>query len=106
MISIVVIGGLSSVAGAVLGAFLVVGLPKLFDDSVEIGLLTSGAGLLILLLYFPGGLVQVFYSLRDAMLRLGRAATARRARTSGDARTDPARRSRFASDRCRRTSTT
>ena len=45
----------------------VVGLPKLFDDSVEIGLLTSGAGLLILLLYFPGGLVQVFYSARDAL---------------------------------------
>src|SRR5262249_37819550 len=28
--------------------------------------LTSGAGLLILLLYFPGGLVQVLYSARDA----------------------------------------
>jgi ABC-type branched-subunit amino acid transport system permease subunit/ABC-type branched-subunit amino acid transport system ATPase component len=67
VISIVVIGGLSSVAGAVLGALWVVGLPKLFDDSVEIGLLTSGAGLLILLLYFPGGLVQVFYSARDAL---------------------------------------
>ena len=66
VISIVVIGGLSSVAGAVLGAFWVVGLPKLFDDSVEIGLLTSGAGLLILLLYFPGGLVQVLYNIRDA----------------------------------------
>ena len=44
VISIVVIGGLSSVTGAMLGAFWVVGLPKLFDDSVEIGLLTSGAG--------------------------------------------------------------
>ncbi len=67
VISIVVIGGLSSVAGAVVGAFWVVGLPVLFDDSVEIGLLTSGAGLLILLLYFPGGLVQVVYSARDAL---------------------------------------
>ncbi len=67
VISIVVIGGLSSVAGAVVGAFFVIGLPKLFDDSVEIGLLTSGAGLLLLLLYFPGGLVQVFYSARDAV---------------------------------------
>ena len=66
VISIVVIGGLSSIAGAILGAFWVVGMPRLFDDSVEVGLLTSGAGLLILLLYFPGGLVQVLYSLRDA----------------------------------------
>jgi ABC-type branched-subunit amino acid transport system permease subunit/ABC-type branched-subunit amino acid transport system ATPase component len=74
LISIVVIGGLSSIAGAVLGAFWVVGLPKLFDDSVEIGLLTSGAGLLVLLLYFPGGLVQVLYDVRDAVF----AAVARR----------------------------
>ena len=66
VISIVVIGGLSSVAGAVLGAFVVVGLPELFNNSVQIGLLTSGAGMLILLLYFPGGLVQVLYNLRDA----------------------------------------
>ena len=54
-----VIGGLSSIAGAMLGALWVVGLPTLFNDSVQIGLLTSGAGLLVLLLYFPGGLVQV-----------------------------------------------
>jgi ABC-type branched-subunit amino acid transport system ATPase component len=40
----------------------------LFDDSIEVALLTSGAGLLILLLYFPGGLVQVIYSVRDAVL--------------------------------------
>ena len=46
VISIVVIGGLSSVGGAVLGAFFVVGLPELFNNSVQIGLLTSGAGML------------------------------------------------------------
>jgi ABC-type branched-subunit amino acid transport system ATPase component/ABC-type branched-subunit amino acid transport system permease subunit len=68
VISIAVIGGLTSVAGTVLGAVWVVGLPALFDDSVEIGLLTSGAGLLILLLYFPGGLVQVLYTARDIVL--------------------------------------
>ena len=100
VISIVVIGGLSSVTGAVLGAFWVVGLPKLFGDSVEIGLLTSGAGLLILLLYFPGGLAQVLYSVRDnafaflarrlarARARAGRAAAAARARQRVAAR-DP-----------------
>ena len=70
VISIVVIGGLSSVSGAILGAFFVVGLPKLFSDSVQIGLLTSGAGMLILLLYFPGGLVQVLYNIRDAVFAL------------------------------------
>jgi len=87
VISIVVIGGLSSVAGAVLGAFWVVGLPVLFDDSIEIGLLTSGAGLLILLLYFPGGLVQVVYSLRDALFSIA----ARRAPAPEVPQREPAR---------------
>jgi ABC-type branched-subunit amino acid transport system ATPase component len=68
VISIAVIGGLSSVTGTVLGAVWVVGLPALFNDSKEIGLLTSGAGLLVLVLYFPGGLVQVLYTARDALL--------------------------------------
>jgi branched-subunit amino acid ABC-type transport system permease component/ABC-type branched-subunit amino acid transport system ATPase component len=66
VISIVVVGGLSSVSGAILGAFFVVGLPKIFNDNAQVSLLTSGAGMLILLLYFPGGLVQVLYNLRDA----------------------------------------
>ena len=86
VISIAVIGGLSSVVGTVLGAVWVVGLPALFDDSVEIGLLTSGAGLLILLLYFPGGLVQVLYAARDMVLAR---AAARRA-PPPDSRTGPA----------------
>lgn len=67
VVAIAVIGGLSSIWGAVLGALWVIGLPTLFGDSEEVRLLTSGAGLLILLLYLPGGLVQVAYSVRDAV---------------------------------------
>jgi ABC-type branched-subunit amino acid transport system ATPase component/ABC-type branched-subunit amino acid transport system permease subunit len=67
VVAIAVIGGLASIPGAILGALWVVGLPSLFADSSEVALLTSGAGLLILLLYFPGGLIQVFYSTRDAL---------------------------------------
>ena len=89
VISIVVIGGLSSVTGAVLGAFWVVGLPKLFGDSIEIGLLTSGAGLLILLLYFPGGLAQLLYSIRDAAVRVLGAPVARARARRGRAATTP-----------------
>ncbi|MGZ8765411.1 MAG: ABC transporter permease subunit, partial [Acidimicrobiia bacterium] len=67
VVSIAVIGGLASIPGAILGALWVVGLPTLFADSAEVALLTSGVGLLVLLLYFPGGLIQVFYSSRDAL---------------------------------------
>ncbi len=69
VVAIAVIGGLSSVWGAVLGALWVVGLPALFGDTDQVRLLTSGVGLLLLLMYLPGGLIQVAYSLRDAVFR-------------------------------------
>ena len=68
LVAIVVIGGIVSPMGAVLGALWVVGLPTLFRDNELIPLLTSSLGLLLLLLYFPGGFVQVAYSVRDALL--------------------------------------
>jgi ABC-type branched-subunit amino acid transport system ATPase component/ABC-type branched-subunit amino acid transport system permease subunit len=66
VVAVAVVGGLASITGAMLGALLVVGLPAFFPNSAEVALLTSGAGILILLLYFPGGLVQILYSARDA----------------------------------------
>jgi ABC-type branched-subunit amino acid transport system ATPase component/ABC-type branched-subunit amino acid transport system permease subunit len=65
LVSVAVIGGLTSVTGAVLGAVWVIGIPALFNNSSVATLLASGAGLLVLLLYFPAGLVQVLYSVRD-----------------------------------------
>jgi len=68
LVSIVVIGGLGSVSGSVLGSLWVIGLPAVFPDNELVPMLTSSLGLLILLLYFPGGLVQIGYSARDALL--------------------------------------
>ncbi|MCK9899633.1 ABC transporter [Parafrankia colletiae] len=70
VVSIVVIGGLGSVYGPVLGSLWVIGLPSIFPDNEIVPLLTSSLGLLVLLLYFPGGLVQIGYSARDALLHL------------------------------------
>jgi ABC-type branched-subunit amino acid transport system ATPase component/ABC-type branched-subunit amino acid transport system permease subunit len=68
VVSMAIIGGLGSIPGSVLGAVYVIGLPALVQDSAEVRLLTSGVGLLILLLYFPGGLAQILYKARDAIL--------------------------------------
>lgn len=68
VVAMVVIGGLGSVGGAVLGAIYVVGLPALLGDSPTIGFATSGVGLLALLLYLPGGLMQLVYRARQVML--------------------------------------
>ena len=65
--SIVVIGGLGSVVGPILGALWVIGLPAFFPGNDLVPLLTSSIGLLVLLLYFPGGLMQLGYSARDAL---------------------------------------
>lgn len=68
LVAIAVIGGLGSVAGPVLGSLWVIGLPSFFPDSTVIPLFTSSVGLLVLLLYFPGGLVQIGYSIRNALV--------------------------------------
>src|SRR3954465_1063806 len=68
VVAVAVVGGIASITGAVLGALLIVGLPAFFPNSAQVTLLTSGIGMLILLLYFPGGLVQILYSLRDIVL--------------------------------------
>lgn len=68
LVSMLVIGGLGATTGPVLGATWVIGLPAFFPESDIVPLLTSSVGLLVLLLYFPGGLVQIGYSTRDALL--------------------------------------
>ena len=63
----VVIGGLGSVPGAVLGSVYVLGtaffLPPAWAP------LASGAGLLLLLMFLPGGLGELVFRARDSWLR-------------------------------------
>jgi ABC-type branched-subunit amino acid transport system ATPase component/branched-subunit amino acid ABC-type transport system permease component len=68
LVAIAVIGGLGSLMGPVLGSLWVIGLPSFFPDSTVVPLFTSSVGLLVLLLYFPGGLVQIAYSARNMLL--------------------------------------
>lgn len=67
MFSMVVIGGMGSLAGPVLGAIYVLGIQYFLPVSLQ--LFGTGFGLLVLLLVFPGGLGQIFYMLRDQYLR-------------------------------------
>jgi ABC-type branched-subunit amino acid transport system ATPase component/ABC-type branched-subunit amino acid transport system permease subunit len=68
LVAIVVIGGIASPMGAVLGALWVIGMPAFFPDNELVPLLTSSVGLLVLLLYFPGGFVQIAHAARDGLL--------------------------------------
>lgn len=67
--TIAVIGGLTSLPGAILGAAVIEGIPFLLNGDETVRLLTSSLGLLVLLLVRPGGLSDVFYTTRDTFLR-------------------------------------
>ena len=66
--SMAVIGGLGSVPGILIAAAYFTAL-DFFVASERAQLFTSGIGLLLILLLFPGGLGQIVYDVRDAVLR-------------------------------------
>lgn len=65
-----IIGGLGSVAGPILGSLWILGISEVTPERLRNlqALLTSNIGLLVLLMYFPGGLLQLVHSGRDALL--------------------------------------
>ena len=69
LVAIAVIGGLGSLSGAVVGSLWIIGLPLLFRRNETVLLFTSSIGLLIMLLYLPGGFTQIGYWIRDSLLR-------------------------------------
>jgi ABC-type branched-subunit amino acid transport system ATPase component/ABC-type branched-subunit amino acid transport system permease subunit len=64
IMTMVIIGGATSLTGAILGALYIRGIPY-FVHSTAIQLLTSGGGLLVVILLFPGGLATVAFRTRD-----------------------------------------
>ena len=71
---LVVIGGLGSIPGAILGPVVIEGLEyfrSAFPDTIRniFFFLTTGVGLIAILLFLPGGFGQVYYGARDRILR-------------------------------------
>jgi hypothetical protein len=64
-----VIGGLGSLGGAVLGAVYLRGI-RWFITSQEWQLLSTGGGVLLVLLILPGGLGGLWITVRDICVRL------------------------------------
>ena len=63
LVVMTVLGGITTVSGAVVGALWVQGLPRLLGQ--EWGVLTSGVGLIVVLLLLPGGLASLLFTVRD-----------------------------------------
>lgn len=79
VVSMVVIGGIDSIAGALLGALYLVGLPAIFGTTTTTEFLTSGVGLLAFILYLPGGMAELMHRLGDLATGLTEAARNRSA---------------------------
>jgi ABC-type branched-subunit amino acid transport system permease subunit len=81
MLLMVILGGLGSIPGAILGAVFMFGVPVIFgtgniadpvNQLVRLG--TSAIGVLIVLLFLPGGLISLVHKARDAIAaRIARA---------------------------------
>jgi ABC-type branched-subunit amino acid transport system permease subunit len=67
VVSMVVIGGLGSIPGAILGALYLEGLPALFGSNQTIQFVTSGLGLIAFILYLPGGLAELLHRFGDVV---------------------------------------
>ena len=90
VVATAIIGGLGSVAGPILGALWIRGIPQIIPEELDdlVRLLTSSIGLLVLLMYFPGGLLQILYSIRDKLLeRADRKMAVREAAAAGGSST-------------------
>ena len=68
IVSVAVVGGIGSITGAVLGTLLIIAVPLFFDGTKQVELFASGFGMLIVLLYFPSGLISIVHSARDNLL--------------------------------------
>lgn len=68
IVSVAVVGGIGSITGAVLGTLLIIAVPLFFDGTKQVELFASGFGMLIVLLYFPSGLISIVHAGRDNLL--------------------------------------
>lgn len=68
LVAMTVIGGISILAGPLLGALYIIGVPA-FVPLDAVGLAASALGWLVLILYCPGGLAQLARPMRDLLVR-------------------------------------
>ena len=66
LVVMTIFGGVTTITGAVLGALWVQGIPRILGE--DWGLLSSGMGVLAVLLLLPGGLASLVFATRDKLV--------------------------------------
>lgn len=76
LFAIVILGGSGSIAGVILGAFLLIGLQDLFRDFNSARMLVFGAAMIVMMIFRPQGLLPARRRRYDARKFLGKFACA------------------------------
>jgi len=64
MLAMVIVGGMGTMIGPVIGAIVLTFLPELLRGFGELRLMIYGAALTLVVLFMPGGIVQAWNTLR------------------------------------------
>jgi branched-chain amino acid transport system permease protein len=67
MMAMVIVGGMGTMVGPVIGAVVLTFLPELLRGFGELRLMIYGLALTLVVLFMPGGIVQAFLSLRTRL---------------------------------------
>jgi len=67
MMAMVIVGGMGTMVGPVIGAVVLTFLPELLRDFGELRLMIYGLALTLVVLFMPGGIVQAWTSLRGRL---------------------------------------
>lgn len=73
-LAMIVIGGLRSIYGTILGAFVVFAVPDLFLKQIpyfnQLSYTLNGILIILVIMFYPNGLVHVFRTLKEKMIEL------------------------------------
>jgi branched-chain amino acid transport system permease protein len=72
-LTMIVLGGLGSLVGSVIGSFIVTGVPELLREIAEYRILVYGLLLIVFMMFLPGGLAdlapRIVARVRQAVVR-------------------------------------
>ncbi len=70
VIAVVVVGGLKSITGTLIGAFVIYAFPRIFLDFLTDFNIVGGLLIVLVILFYPNGLVHIAYDVRRLIARI------------------------------------
>ncbi len=68
-IAMIVIGGMGSILGSIIGAVILTGMQQILAGLLDLQILIFGISLIVFMIFMPRGIIGMVYELRDRYLR-------------------------------------